>query len=267
MIESGEFTSVSSKSEVKKSGGLGETVSVVVQALLLALVIRTVLFQPFSIPSGSMRPTLLEGDYLFVSKFSYGFSRFSLPFSPDLFSGRIWAAEPTRGDVAVFKLPSDTSIDYIKRVIGMPGDRVQMRQGVLYINDEAVKREKIGTINNPDVTEQNRPVDVYRETLPNGVTYDTLDLAPNTVGDDTRVFEVPAGHYFMMGDNRDNSLDSRFGVGYVPFENLVGRASIIFFSIAGKASPLEIWKWPSEMRPGRLLTSVNGAPHTVITGN
>ncbi|MEL4070956.1 signal peptidase I [Ochrobactrum sp. GPK 3] len=259
--------SVSSKSETKKSGGLGETISVIVQALLLALVIRTILFQPFSIPSGSMRPTLLEGDYLFVSKYAYGYSRFSLPFGLDLFSGRIWSAEPKRGDVVVFKLPSDTSIDYIKRVIGLPGDRVQMRGGVLYINDQAVKRDRVGTIDNPDVTEVNRPVEVYRETLPEGVTYVTLDLAPNSIGDDTRVFEVPAGHYFMMGDNRDNSLDSRFGVGYVPFENLVGRANIIFFSIADKASPLEIWKWPTDVRFSRLFSSVNAAPHTAVTGN
>lgn len=259
--------SVSSKSETKKSGGLGETVSVIVQALLLALIIRSLLFQPFSIPSGSMRPTLLEGDYLFVSKYAYGYSRYSLPFGLDLFSGRIWGTEPKRGDVVVFKLPSDTNIDYIKRVIGLPGDRVQMRGGVLYINDVAVKRERVGTIDNPDVTEVNRPVEVYRETLPNGVTYDTLDLAPNSIGDDTRVFEAPAGHYFMMGDNRDNSLDSRFGVGYVPFENLVGRANIIFFSIADKASPLEIWKWPSDVRFSRLISWVSGEPHTAVTGN
>ncbi|PRD45850.1 signal peptidase I [Phyllobacterium phragmitis] len=258
--------SVSDKSEVKKSGGLGETLSVVVQALVLALIIRTLLFQPFSIPSGSMRPTLLEGDYLFVSKFSYGYSHFSLPFSPDLFSGRIWASQPKRGDIVVFKLPSDTSIDYIKRVVGLPGDRIQMRQGVLYINDVPVKREKVGEINNPDITEQNRPVAVYRETLPDGVSYDTLDLAPNSIGDDTRVFEVPAGHYFMMGDNRDNSLDSRFTVGYVPFENLVGRANLIFFSIADGASPLELWRWPADIRLGRLLTSVNAEPH-LVNGN
>lgn len=259
--------SVSSKSESKKSGGIGETISVIVQALLLALIIRSLLFQPFSIPSGSMRPTLLEGDYLFVSKYAYGYSRYSLPFGLDLFNGRIWGAEPKRGDVVVFKLPSDTNVDYIKRVIGLPGDRVQVRGGVLYINDVAVKRERIGTIDNPDVTEVNRPVEVYRETLPNGVTYDTLDLAPNSIGDDTRVFEVPAGHYFMMGDNRDNSLDSRFGVGYVPYENLVGRANIIFFSIADKASPLEIWKWPSDVRFSRLFTWVSGGPHTAVTGN
>ncbi len=247
--------SVADRSQ-KKSGGLGETVSVIVQALLLALVIRSLLFQPFSIPSGSMRPTLLEGDYLFVTKWAYGYSRYSLPFSPDLFSGRIWDSAPERGDVAVFKFPPNPSLDYIKRVIGLPGDRIQVREGVLYINDEAVPREKIGEINNPDITEVNRPVDVYRETLPNGVSYDTLDLTPNSSGDNTREFVVPAGHYFMMGDNRDNSADSRFTVGYVPEDHLVGRANIIFFSIAGGASPLEIWKWPADMRPSRLFTFV-----------
>ena len=248
--------SVTDKSQ-KKSGGLGETVSVIIQALLLALIIRTLLFQPFSIPSGSMRPTLLEGDYLFVTKWAYGYSRYSLPFSPDLFSGRIWGSEPKRGDVVVFKFPPDPSLDYIKRVIGLPGDRVQMKHDELYINGVVVPRKKIGQINNPDITEVDRPVDVYRETLPNGVSYDTLDLTPNGLGDDTREFVVPPGHYFMMGDNRDNSSDSRFSVGYVPAENLVGRANIIFFSIAGGASPLGIWKWPSLMRPSRLFNWVS----------
>jgi len=240
----------------KKSGGLGETVSVIVQALLLALVIRTFLFQPFSIPSGSMRPTLLEGDYLFVTKWAYGYSNASLPFSPDLFSGRIWGSSPERGDVVVFKFPPNPSLDYIKRVIGLPGDRIQMRGGQLFINGEAVPRVKTGEIDNPDITEMNRPVEVWRETLPNGVSYDTLDLSHNGIGDDTREFVVPAGHYFMMGDNRDNSTDSRFSVGYVPAENLVGRANIIFFSIAGGASPLELWKWPTEIRPSRLFNWV-----------
>ena len=247
--------SVADKSE-KKSGGLGETVSVIVQALLLALVIRTLFFQPFSIPSGSMRPTLLEGDYLFVTKWAYGYSRHSLPFGPNIFSGRIWGAPPERGDVAVFKFPPNPSLDYIKRVIGLPGDRIQMLEGVLYINDEAVPREKIGEIDNPDITEVDRPVDVYRETLPNGVSYDTLDLTPNGIDDNTREYVVPPGHYFMMGDNRDNSSDSRRTVGFVPEENLVGRANIIFFSIAGGASPLEIWKWPTEMRPSRIFDFV-----------
>ena len=247
--------SVAEKTQ-KKAGGLGETVSVILQALVLALIIRTFLFQPFSIPSGSMRPTLLEGDYLFVTKWAYGYSRYSLPFSPNLFSGRIWGSEPERGEVVVFKYPPNPSLDYIKRVIGLPGDVIQMRGGQLFINGEGVSREKTGQIDNPDITETTGPVDVYRETLPNGVSYDTLDLTPNGIGDDTREYVVPPGHYFMMGDNRDNSTDSRFAVGFVPYENLVGRANIIFFSIAGGSSPLEIWKWPTEMRPTRLLNLV-----------
>ena len=240
----------------KKSGGLGETVSVIVQALILALVIRTFLFQPFSIPSGSMRPTLLEGDYLFVTKWAYGYSKHSLPLSPDLFSGRIFGSAPERGDVAVFKFPPNPSLDYIKRVIGLPGDTVQMREGQLFINGEAVPRERVGEVNNPDITEVNRPVEVWRETLPNGVSYDTLDLTPNGIGDNTREFVVPAGHYFMMGDNRDNSTDSRFSVGFVPEDHLVGRANIIFFSISDGASPLEVWKWPGSLRPSRFLSMV-----------
>ena len=247
--------SVADKTE-KKSGGFGETINVIAQALILALIIRTLFFQPFSIPSGSMRPTLLEGDYLFVTKWAYGYSKHSLPFSPNLFEGRIWGGQPERGDVVVFKYPPNPALDYIKRVIGLPGDRIQVREGVLYINDLAVPRERVGQIDNPDITEENRPVDVYRETLPNGVSYDTLDLSPNAVGDDTREFVVPAAHYFMMGDNRDNSTDSRFTVGFVPEENLVGRANIIFFSIADGASPLEIWRWPSELRASRLLNFV-----------
>ncbi|WP_217575965.1 signal peptidase I [Mesorhizobium sp. GbtcB19] len=248
--------SVAEKSQ-KKSGGLGETFSVIIQALLLALVIRTLLFQPFSIPSGSMRPTLLEGDYLFVTKWAYGYSRYSLPFGPDLFSGRIWGSDPKRGDVVVFKFPPDPSVDYIKRVVGLPGDKIQVKNGQLFINDVGVPRVKTGQIENPDITEVPQPVDVYRETLPNGVSYDTLDLTPNSIGDNTPEWTVPAGHYFMMGDNRDNSSDSRFTVGFVPAENLVGRANLIFFSIAGKASPLEVWKWPSLMRAGRLFHFVH----------
>jgi signal peptidase I len=237
--------SVADKTQVKKSGGLGETLSVIFQALLLALVIRSFIFQPFSIPSGSMRPTLLEGDYLFVSKFAYGYSRYSLPFGPNLFSGRIWSAEPLRGDVVVFKFPPNPNLDYIKRVVGLPGDRVQMINGVLQINGVPVKREKTGVIDDVDVTETQGPVDVYHETLPNGVEYDN-----------TREWLVPPGHYFMMGDNRDNSSDSRLSVGFVPAENLVGRAKRIFFSIDGGSSPLEIWKWPSGIRTGRLLKAV-----------
>lgn len=248
----------------KKSGGLGETVSVIVQALLLALVIRTFLFQPFSIPSGSMRPTLLEGDYLFVTKWAYGYSRYSLPLSPNLFSGRIFGSDPERGDVVVFKFPPNPSLDYIKRVVGLPGDRIQMKEGVLYINGTAVPRVKVGQIDNPDITEVNRPVDVYRETLPNGVSYDTLDLTPNSIGDNTREFVVPAGHFFMMGDNRDNSIDSRVspdsrppGVGFVPADHLIGRAEVRWISIDQSASLLKPWTWFSALRWNRMFTGID----------
>lgn len=244
-----------SKTNETESGGIGETIWVLIQALILAVIIRSVIVQPFSIPSGSMRPTLLEGDYFASTKWSYGYSKHSLPFGPNLFEGRILEGKPERGDVVVFKLPSNPRLDYIKRVIGLPGETIQVRDGQIFINNEPVKREQRGQINDVDVTEENRPVDVYTETLPNGVTYDTLDLAPNTQGDNTREFVVPEGHYFMMGDNRDNSSDSRFGVGFVPAENLVGKAGRIFFSIANGSSPLEIWRWPSDVRLERLFKS------------
>lgn len=236
----------------KESGGFSEILSIVVQALLLAVVVRTLLFQPFSIPSGSMKPTLLVGDYLFVNKFSYGYSRFSIPFSPNIFSGRIWEGKPERGDIAVFKLPHNTEIDYIKRVIGLPGDKIQVIEGLLHINGTPVKREKSGTYHD-DTSFSRAEVPIYVETLPNGVSYQTLDLSPRSEGDNTKVFEVPADHYFMMGDNRDNSLDSRFEVGYVPLENFVGPASMVFFSVKNDTHPLAIWKWPQDMRFNRLL--------------
>ncbi|WP_208437528.1 signal peptidase I [Bartonella taylorii] len=241
----------------EEKGRVLEFILVLIQALFLAAVIRTLFFQPFSIPSGSMRPTLLVGDYLFVSKYAYGYSRFSIPFSLPIFSGRIWASQPQRGDVVVFRLPSNPDIDYIKRVVGLPGDRIQVRQSVLYINDEAVSRHFMGKVDNSDITEVNYPVDVYRETMPNGVSYNTLDLAFIPQVDDTKVFEVPQGHYFMMGDNRDNSDDSRLDVGYVPEENLIGRASIIFFSISNGSSAWQIWRWPFDIRWSRLFSFIN----------
>jgi signal peptidase I len=245
--------------DTQDKGGVKDTIRVIIHALILALIVRIFLFQPFNIPSGSMIPTLLVGDYLFVSKYSYGYSRYSFPFGPDLFSGRIWAKEPTRGDVVVFKLPRDNETDYIKRVIGLPGDEIQMIHGVLHINGEAVKKERIDDFIMTDASGRERHVARYRETLPNGVSYPVLDLVNEGIGDNTEVYKVPERHFFMMGDNRDNSTDSRFlsEVGFVPFENLVGKAQIIFFSIDEGASFWQIWKWPDDVRWSRLLHVVH----------
>ncbi|MBD9386433.1 signal peptidase I [Rhizobium sp. CG4] len=246
---------MSDKAE-KKQSALWENIKVIVQALLLAMVIRTVLFQPFTIPSGSMMPTLLVGDYLFVNKFSYGYSKYSLPFSPNLFSGRIFASEPERGDIIVFRLPPNPEVDYIKRLVGLPGDRIQVTNGVLFINGKPVPKQPDGTFTSDYRLDPGSDVPVFRETLDNGVTYDTLDQVQDSRGDNTREFVVPEGHYFFMGDNRDNSLDSRFDVGFVPAENLIGRASIIFFSLGNDTSFREFWKWPANMRWDRLFKAV-----------
>jgi signal peptidase I len=241
----------------RKAGGLAENGLVVLQALVIALGIQTLLFQPFNIPSGSMKATLLVGDYLFVSKYSYGYSHYSLPLSPPLFSGRIFGAAPQRGDVVVFRLPKDGTTDYIKRVIGLPGDRIQMIDGLLHVNGVPVKRERIADFID-DEAGGARHVRRWRETLPNGVSYESLDLEDNGFLDNTEEYLVPPGHYFMMGDNRDNSADSRVpsAVGYVPFENLVGKAQIIFFSISDDEPIWHIWNWPRSVRWRRLLTIV-----------
>ncbi|NLS19173.1 signal peptidase I [Rhizobium sp. P40RR-XXII] len=246
-----------SEKAVKQQNALWENIKVIVQALVLAMIIRTVLFQPFTIPSGSMMPTLLVGDYIFVNKFAYGYSKYSLPFSPDLFSGRILGSEPKRGDVVVFRFPPNPDVDYIKRVIGLPGDRIQVKNDILYINGQAVPREPHGTFSSDYSQEPGDNIPVYSERLPDsGKVYDTLDLSPNSRGDNTQEYVVPAAHYFMMGDNRDNSDDSRFDVGYVPAENLIGRASVIFFSLGHDTSFREVWKWPTNMRWDRLFKVV-----------
>ena len=228
------------------NNALRENVRTFIWAAVIAVLIRSLLFQPFNIPSSSMKPTLLIGDFLFVTKLSYGYSRHSFPFSPKLFSGRVMADAPERGDVVVFKLPADNRTDFIKRVIGLPGDTVQMRNGALWINDAPVEREEVAPFVDYVPGLGNREIRQYRETLPNGVSYFTLDQIEDGPADNTGVFTVPAGHYFMMGDNRDNSSDSRVW-GQVLERDIVGKAVAIwmhweeFFSVPsfGRAGAID----------------------------
>jgi signal peptidase I len=271
---------------------LGELIRTLGYAVLFALGLRSFLYEPFNIPSESMLPNLLVGDYLFVSKFAYGYSRYSFPFGLRVFDDRVMEKTPARGDVAVFKWPHDNDTDYIKRIIGLPGDQIQVRDGVLQINGEPVKRERAGDFrmriesttrcstrssfgeldqgcHNPNAQYCVR-IDTesalcryprFRETLPNAVSYYTIDMTPFGPRDNTEVFLVPAGHFFAMGDNRDNSSDSRVpsnegGVGFVPAENLVGRAEVIFFSTDGTARLWTPWLWFSAARFDRLFDAI-----------
>ena len=239
-------------------GGFIESLRTVGYAVVFALVVRTFLFEPFNIPSGSMIPTLLVGDYLFVSKYTYGYSKHSFPFSPSLFSGRIFQRGPERGDVAVFKLPTDNKTDYIKRIVGLPGDRIQVISGILHVNGKPVIRRRIADF---EVAGGRRGKAVqYREVLPGGYTHPIIEMERDSgYLDNTAVYSVPKGHYFMMGDNRDNSQDSRVlnRVGFVPAENLVGKAEFLFFSTNGAARLWEVWKWPFSIRYGRLFNSID----------
>ncbi len=260
-------------SRTKPEGGIVETIKTVVYALLIAGVFRTLFFQPFWIPSESMKDTLLIGDFLFVNKMAYGYSRYSCPFSMCPFTGRILASEPERGDVVVFRHPVNGS-DFIKRLIGLPGDKVQMKNGVLWLNGVEVPQEPAGTFE--EIYERQGPMgnlprcengpvgeggictrSRFIETLPNGVKHSVLNIDANGYGDNTDVFTVPPGHYFFMGDNRDNSTDSRFaqtpggGVGMLPAENLIGRADRVIFSSAGR-SMLYFWTW----RPDRFFKAI-----------
>lgn len=232
-----------------------EIVKTVAVALLIALFLRVLLFQPFTIPSASEEPNLYEGDYVIVTKFDYGWSRHSIPFSPPLFEGRILSKAPERGDIIVFKLPRDGRTDYIKRLIGVPGDRVQMRQGLLYLNGQPVERRQTELVTETGGSGLMRPVARVEETLPGGRRYMTNDFGADGDLDDTPEVIVPPGHYFFIGDNRDNSADSRLpteiGVGLVPEENLVGKARLVLLSWSPGASLFKPWTWVLNLRPSR----------------
>jgi len=242
-----------------EEGGIGEFVRAIIYAAIIALVIRTFAFEPFNIPSSSMVPTLLIGDYLFVSKYSYGYGDYGTFWGLAPFSGRLMDQTPHRGDVVVFKWPGDNSTDYIKRLIGLPGDRVQMKDGILYLNGQAVPRTPLSHPVPASGQPEPQNVTDYNEDLPDGPEHyiRVTENKPNL--ENTEEFVVPPHHYFMMGDNRDNSADSRDPagkVGYVPEENLVGKAQVLFFSLDEDAHFWEFWKWPWAIRWSRMFRMV-----------
>ncbi|OYY72081.1 S26 family signal peptidase [Sphingomonas sp. 28-63-12] len=267
------MTETASRSKIPVTLGAEtrETISFLIKLVIIVSIFRSFIFSPFNIPSESMLPRLLVGDYLFVSKWNYGYSRYSLPFSLPLIPGHILARLPERGDIAVFKAPPGNDEDYIKRVIGLPGDTIQMRQGQLILNGKKVPKQRIADFIVPITPNYTCSVDFqdsdkgkpicryaqYRETLPSGRSYNVLDRG-ETAADNTGLFTVPADHVFMMGDNRDDSADSRFpategqGIGYVPTRNLEGKAVLMFFSTDGTASWFLPWTWFSAARWGRI---------------
>lgn len=241
-------------------GAVSETLDIlrtVGAGLAAAVAIQTVLFQPFTIPSSSMEPGLVTGDYLVVSKFAYGWSRASLPLNPPLPEGRLFGKTAERGDVVVFRLPRDPQATWIKRVVGLAGDRVQVRGGVVYVNDAALARQPLGLTVDHD--QPGLAVRRYRETQ-GAHSYVTYDAFQGGEGDDTGVFVVPEGQYFVMGDNRDNSLDSRWpaesGVGLLPAENIVGRAEIVVASWNRGAGLFKPWTW-FDVQPGRFFLPID----------
>lgn len=240
--------------EDKPKETLADTLKTIVYAVLIAVVIRSLLFEPFRIPSGSMYPTLEVGDYLFVSKYTYGYSKHSFPASLIPLKGRIWESVPQRGDIVVFKFPADNKTDFIKRVIGLPGDTVQVLHGRLYINDELVERESLGEYKIDEYVVRPEVYQEYVETLPGGFKHHILevsDFEPQI--DNTTKVTVPEGHVFVMGDNRDRSDDSRVSVGFVPMENLVGKARFLFFSHNDKGAWYKPWTWPKAVRFSKLF--------------
>lgn len=247
-----------SSEKQSSSSGIVDTLKTLLIAGAIALGFRSLVAEPFNIPSGSMIPSLLVGDYLFVTKYSYGYSRYSFPFGLAPIDGRLFSgdSQPQRGQVAVFRLPSDTSVDYIKRVIGVPGDRIQVRQGVLHINGQAVQRRLVGN-GRQDLSRGGQITTLYQETLPGGGTHLIQEISDRQTFDNTPEYLVPPGHYFMMGDNRDNSRDSRSSsVGVVPIENFIGKAQFIFFSVGQDARLWEVWKWPANIRFSRIGSSI-----------
>ena len=242
-----------------EKGEISEFAKTAAVAVVIALIIRCVLFEPFNIPSGSMKPTLEVGDYLFVNKPAYGYSRFSFPFGIAPIEGRLWKKSPQRGDVVVFALPTSTSTSFIKRVIGLPGDNIQVKKGRLYINGEMIPREFVRISKISEGPGKELVMNEYIQTLPEGAMFTIYEESDSAALDDTAVYTVPEGHYFMMGDNRDYSQDSRVKnmVGPVPFENIVGRADFLFFSNNGYARVFEFWKWPWSIRYERLFKDID----------
>ena len=240
----------------KKPNGIWELAKTVVWAVLIATMVRTTSYEPFNIPSGSMKPNLLVGDFIFVSKWSYGYSRHSLPFSIPLIPGKILSNTPERGDVVVFKTPENNRVDYIKRVIGLPGDKIEIKNGIIFINGSEILRKKLNDFIDTDNKTSNKRVRMYNEYFFNK-EINILDITDNGIADNTQLFNVPENHFFVMGDNRDNSQDSRFisTVGFIPYENLVGKAQFIFFSLEN-ARFLQIWKWPNSIRYERIFQKI-----------
>ena len=239
----------------KKNSFFGNLKSIFI-AIFIALLIRSFIFEPFNIPSGSMKPNLLVGDFIFVSKYSYGFSKHSLPFSIPLIPDKIFSNTPERGDVVVFKTPENNRTDYIKRVIGLPGDKIEIKNGIIFINGSEILRKKLNDFIDTDNDTNNKRVRMYNEYFFNK-EINILDITDNGIADNTQLFNVPKNHFFVMGDNRDNSQDSRFisTVGFIPYNNLVGKAQFIFFSLEN-ARFLQIWKWPNSIRYERIFQKI-----------